>query len=1110
MNQLCPPPIQLNSIERQRLETIVQHKGSSTPNIKCAQILLLTHDGMTKAQIIRTLSVTPKAVRTCRRKFRLQGIDIFTPIGTEKDLTTPPTQSLDQKPSVTHNSSQIADDPISTEKEEPQRESAVSPFSLGGFYVDAPDRALILVRAQSQKKEQHSKASKSTTIEQAQALVGPLSKSISEVVHLNKKRSFKLARSQNFHKYLDRLECSIDETAELHVIVDNSGCREPKEIKTRFAGHENWHVKYTNNAASFDELIEKILPELGNPSSSPRAFEAYSSLINALAQYGETYKAKKKPFCWLETDEPVKTSGQCVQTCDPTDQPEKPAQQRPMMDKLPAVKTADAVEPSSPAIASASAPVSVEVNSPVSTKAPSLLSRLDDLKGQNLHLPIIKDLVEEDHKKGKTDKQWSALPATKRKRIIPDNPAKEFLKPRANPRPITNDMMIAEQAQLDQSPTTTLEKNRDNSLSFKLDGMEPADKLNGTEPPRDKPNSKIEPLPEKSRKEDDHIINKTDPPSSANLTNKKNNKPKKPSASTGAGGGNGNRSNLHQRSGNDDFRMALTNVIAGFRRSIVTIAIFSVAVNVLILAIPIYLFQVSDRVLTSRSLDTLVMLSIVVVGALLVHVLLDMMRRILLMRAAVRMETMLGAPVLSAAVKASHVGSNKDFQTLMDLEQLRNFISGSVMITFFDAPLAPLFFLGVFLIHPHLGYILCVSAGLVFVVAMINQKITAVPFAKASGFGMRASLQADAMSRNALVMNAMGMIPEGVNLWGRETAESLKAHICAQDRNIYMAGLSKFIRLTTQIAMLGWGAFLAIGGELTGGMIIAASIIGSRALAPVIGTIEGWRSFVQARNGYGRIKTLLQSSPLNFERLRLPRPMGKLNVDRVLFVPPLTKKVVLNGISFSLDPGESLAIVGPSGTGKTTLARMLVGSIAPTAGNVRLDKMDIRNWDPRQFGESVGYLPQDVELFPASIKANIARMREDVSDESIFEAAEIAGVHEMISQLPQGYETPINVDGTPLSGGQKQRIGLARAFFGGPRLVVLDEPNSNLDSPGEQALAAALERAKAHDITVVAVTQRPSLLKNVDKIMVLDEGRVQKLGNREEVLLQLAGPKKAA
>jgi ATP-binding cassette, subfamily C, bacterial len=569
----------------------------------------------------------------------------------------------------------------------------------------------------------------------------------------------------------------------------------------------------------------------------------------------------------------------------------------------------------------------------------------------------------------------------------------------------------------------------------------------------------------------------------------------------GSGGGRGGGSPpVEQRSGDKDFRDVLRRGLAACRRNLITVGIFSIATNLLVLAIPIYLFNVSDRVLTSRSVDTLMMLTMVVAGAIGGHVLLDMMRRFVLMRIAVEAESKLGAPVLSAAAKSAQGGSSRDFQVLADLQQLRSFITGPVILTMFDAPVSPVYLLVVFLIHPQLGFIVATAGAGLLVVALINQKVTAVSFARANAFATRANLQAEAMARNAQVMNAMGMIPEGVVFWGRETAESLKAQVQGQDRNIFMTGISKFLRLSTQIMILAWGAILALESQLTGGMIIAASIVGSRALAPLEGTIEGWRNFVQARTAYARIKTLLQNSPLNFERLRLPRPEGRLNVERILYVPPPTKKVILNGISFQLEPGESLAIIGASGTGKSTLARMLVGSIVPTAGNVRFDMMDLRNWDPRQFGENVGYLPQDVQLFPASVKANIARMREDATDEAIYDAAEMADVHEMISEFAQGYETQVAMDGSPLSGGQKQRIGLARAFFGNPRLIVLDEPNSNLDSRGERALAKALLRAKEKQLTVVTITQRPSLLRSVDKIMILNNGSVQALGKRDDII----------
>ena len=482
----------------------------------------------------------------------------------------------------------------------------------------------------------------------------------------------------------------------------------------------------------------------------------------------------------------------------------------------------------------------------------------------------------------------------------------------------------------------------------------------------------------------------------------------------------------------------------------------------------------------------------------------DAVRRFILMRTAVEVAAQLGAPILSAAARASLHSNGREYQTLGDLQQLRSFLVSGTLLSFLDAPLAPLFIVAVFLVHPHLGFIVVSSALALLVIAVINQRMTHKSFAEANSFLSRANLHLDSMARNSQIINALAMIPEAVRIWGRDTAGSLKAQVIAQDRNIISAATSKAARLLTQVAMLGWGAYLSIEGELTGGMVIAASIIAGRALAPVEGAIEGWHQFINSRAAYQRISNLLTNSPLNFERLNLPRPEGRLDVERLLFVPQGTKRVVLNGISFALAPGDSLAIIGNSGAGKTTLGKMLVGSILPTSGNVRLDLMDLRNWDQRQFGENIGYLPQDVQLFPASIKANIARMRDDATDAEIYQAAMLADVHEMIATFPQGYETFVAADGAPLSGGQKQRIALARAFFGNPRMVVLDEPNSNLDSAGEAALARALEHAKREKITVITITQRPSLLRSVDKILLLTNGTVSMFGHRQEVLAALA------
>ncbi|WP_298261739.1 type I secretion system permease/ATPase [uncultured Litoreibacter sp.] len=572
----------------------------------------------------------------------------------------------------------------------------------------------------------------------------------------------------------------------------------------------------------------------------------------------------------------------------------------------------------------------------------------------------------------------------------------------------------------------------------------------------------------------------------------------------GGGGGGGGSSSFHKRAAPDQFVQQLNAGTRVVKRNLAFVMLLTCATNLLVLAIPIYLFQISDRVLTSRSMDTLIMLTTVIVGAVVLQAIFDAVRRFILMRTAVEVAVRLGAPVLSAAAHASLHDNGRQYQTLGDLQQLRGFLTSGTLISFLDVPFAPFFIFAIFLVHPHLGMIVVTTALILMVIAIINQKVTAKPFAQANMAQSKANMHLDSMTRNSQIINALAMVPEAVALWGKDTADSLGSQVKAQDRNIAWAAVSRAARLLTQIAMLGWGAYLAIQGEITGGMVIAASIIAGRALAPIEGSIEGWNGYSLSRSAYVRVRTLMHNSVEQFEKLVLPNPEGRLNVERLLFVPTGTKHVILNGLTFSLNPGESLGVIGNSGAGKTTLGKMLVGSILPTSGNVRLDLMDLRNWDTRQLGENIGYLPQDVQLFPGSIKANIARMRAGASDEDVHRAAMLADVHDMIAMLPHGYETMVQADGSPLSGGQKQRIALARAFFGNPRLLVLDEPNSNLDTAGDRALANAIRHAGQNGITVVVITQKPSLLSVVDKIMMMADGNIGLFGHRQQVLAQLA------
>lgn len=536
------------------------------------------------------------------------------------------------------------------------------------------------------------------------------------------------------------------------------------------------------------------------------------------------------------------------------------------------------------------------------------------------------------------------------------------------------------------------------------------------------------------------------------------------------------------------------------RRELAIVALFSLVVNLFMLTLPIYLFQISDRVLTSRSLDTLMMLSLVALGFILVLAILDILRRQVLGRLAMNLEAILGAPILASIVNNARAGEGGNIRPLRSLQQVRGFISSPVMLLLFDAPLAPLYIGVIFLVHRELGFIVLLSAIALALIAFLNQRVTSGPLSLAGQEAASADAAAESFTRNSQVINAMGMLDDAVSTWGRQQASALSAQSGALDRNFWITGIAKFLRLFTQIAVLGWGAYLALNGFITGGMMIAAAIIAGRALQPLEGMIEGWKSVVQSRAAYARVTATVEALKSDQQKLQLPRPQGQLAVDRVLYLPPGSREPVLNGVSFVVEPGQSVAIVGPSGSGKSTLSRILVGCLNPTAGKVRLDGTELRNWDRRQYGEYTGFLPQEVELFPGTIKQNICRMRDDLPDAAIYEAAQFSGIHDMICQLPNGYETVLERGGAPLSGGQKQRVALARAFFGRPSLVVLDEPNSNLDAQGEKALAETLVRAKKRGVTVVVVTLRPALLSSVDMVVTLRSGRLEAFGPPNELL----------
>jgi ATP-binding cassette subfamily C protein len=544
------------------------------------------------------------------------------------------------------------------------------------------------------------------------------------------------------------------------------------------------------------------------------------------------------------------------------------------------------------------------------------------------------------------------------------------------------------------------------------------------------------------------------------------------------------------------------------RQAFVSVGIFSLMMSALLLTIPLYMMQVYDRVLGSGSVSTLVMLTIIAISALALSAFLESIRQVMLSRIGARLEADLGGPLLNASIINASRGESGDVQSLRDLGTLRGFVSSTAVTTFFEIPLAPVFVLLVFIIHPWLGVVTLMGAVLLFVLTLINQRWTDKPLHEGSRHAMSAIVQAQAYVRNADIVQAMGLHPETVLAWGNDNAKSLDEQLIAARRAAVIAGFTKFIRLSIQVGLLGVGGWLTLNHEITGGMIFASNIIGGRALQPVEGVIGAWKQIISSREAYDRITTALEKAGPVEARTALPAPEGNLSAESIIYMPKGAQRPIIRQVSFSLPAGTSLGIVGPSGAGKSTLARLLVGAIEASSGKVRIDGADLGQWNRDELGRFIGYMPQQPEFFPGTVGQNISRMHAEAPTEDIITAAMAAGVHDMILKLPHGYDTRIGLMGLELSGGQKQRVGLARAFYGAPRILVLDEPNANLDPEGEDALSRALQNARMQSTTVIIVAQRPSAIQNVDMLMVLRDGQIDLMGPREEVLEKIA-PKRS-
>ena len=540
-----------------------------------------------------------------------------------------------------------------------------------------------------------------------------------------------------------------------------------------------------------------------------------------------------------------------------------------------------------------------------------------------------------------------------------------------------------------------------------------------------------------------------------------------------------------------------------------SVVIFSFFINLLLFVGPMYMLQIYDRVLSSRSEYTLLMLSLVVVMLFMVYGTLEGVRSRILVRTGVKFNNVLAPTLFDTVFKhAIKVSGGAQGQALRDMDTVREVLSGSGILAFCDAPWVPIFLAGCFLIHPWLGYLSLAGAVLIFILALVNELMTGKKLREGGAQSIVATSYASSTLKNAEVAQAMGMTGAIKDRWATRHGDMLYSQSVASASAGSVLATSKFVRVTVQSAVLGLGAYLALQQEITPGAMIAASIIMGRALAPVEQAVGNWKQFSAARSATQRLQMLFQSIPPDSERMSLPDPEGEINVEGVVAAPPGSQLAVLKGISFSLSAGETLAIIGPSAAGKSTLARVLVGVWPVAQGAVRLDGSELKHWNKEQLGKHVGYLPQDVELFAGTIAENISRFSE-TDDEVVIRAAELAGVHEMIQRLPNGYETEIGEGGQALSGGQRQRIALARALFNEPCLIVLDEPNASLDKAGEEALADALRSLKKMKKTVIVISHKPSLLSLVDKILVMHLGTVQTFGARDDVLKQLTTAKTA-
>lgn len=540
-----------------------------------------------------------------------------------------------------------------------------------------------------------------------------------------------------------------------------------------------------------------------------------------------------------------------------------------------------------------------------------------------------------------------------------------------------------------------------------------------------------------------------------------------------------------------------------------SIGIFTAFINLLMLVPSVYMLQVYDRVLPSRNEITLLMLTLIMLGMFAMMSLLEYIRSMVVICISNQLDMRLNTRVYTAVYEANiKNGSSDAGQMLNDLTNLRQFLTGSALFTFFDVPWFPVYLSVIFLFTPWLGLFALLGALLLISLAVINEFVSKKPLAEASKLSIVSGNLASTNLRNAEVIEALGMLPNLRHRWFDLHQQFLSSQRIASERSGRVSAVTKFVRMSLQSLVLGLGGWLAIDGHITPGMMIAGSILMGRTLAPIEQVINVWKSYSAARLSYDRLVRLLETYPQRSTGMSLPRPEGVVSVEGVSATPPgSSEAVVLHNVSFGIQPGDVLGIIGPSASGKSTLARVLVGVWPVSEGTVRLDNSDIYQWDKSELGPYIGYLPQDIELFAGTIAENIARFN-DIDSEKVIEAAKLAGVHELILRFPDGYNTVLGSSGVGLSGGQKQRIGLARALYGIPSLVVLDEPDSSLDDAGKKALDQAITSLRRRNKTVILITHRTSLLSMTSKLLLLVNGNVNAFGPTQQVLQRLKDAQK--